>query len=397
VGAKGKKMKKIAVICALPPERNTGMATVDLAAHAVLPRLFPNTEITLYTYGKVGPWGYQRDELPFHHVDILDDPVQFLASDVFLYWGDFIHSHSYWKLDRGSWNKNETREAADQKLDECAKYMFLSGEPLERLKQAVVFGSTIITNEAEDAADQWYNDNFNRFFANIGAVFFRDALSSAKISPLRGPQATLACDCAFLLAPDDLKLLKGFVLPADRKGIGVFFGRSDDKINMLRLSRAIGERVGEECSWLPWFPTRRKLRWLARLWGYKIKPGQPGVGTLVAQLSGYKLIVTDTYHICVNAWRMGVPAICIGAGSGVATNSLGDKKKEILYEMIGARKLYIFLEALRHSKSRGQAIDQAVRAAMDPSYIAAVNANVQSYRKMAQNRLQEAVLQILQR
>ena len=31
--------KKIAVVCALPPERNVGMATVDLAASKVLPDL----------------------------------------------------------------------------------------------------------------------------------------------------------------------------------------------------------------------------------------------------------------------------------------------------------------------------------------------------------------------
>ena len=41
LGSAAAMSKNIAVICALPPERNVGMATVDLAASAVLPELLP--------------------------------------------------------------------------------------------------------------------------------------------------------------------------------------------------------------------------------------------------------------------------------------------------------------------------------------------------------------------
>src|SRR5258706_14558113 len=28
-------------------------------------------------------------------------------------------------------------------------------------------------------------------------------------------------------------------------------------------------------------------------------------------LTRYKAIITDTYHVCVNAWNLGIPAICL--------------------------------------------------------------------------------------
>ena len=72
---------------------------------------------------------------------------------------------------------------------------------------------------------------------------------------------------------------------------------------------------------------------------------------MLSSLSGYRCIITDTYHVCVNAWRMGIPAICIGEGGGKVSTSINDKKKEILYDMYGARRFYLFLESFRSLKS----------------------------------------------
>ena len=50
--------------------------------------------------------------------------------------------------------------------------------------------------------------------------------------------------------------------------------------------------------------------------------------------------------MCLNAWRLGIPALCIGSGAAVSKHSLSDKKKEVLFEMYGARDYYVFLEQL---------------------------------------------------
>lgn len=382
-------MKNIAVICALPPERNTGMATVDLSAHSVLPRLAEGHNITLYALGKPGKWSYQPGELPYGYTNIRDNREQFLSSDVFIYWGDFVHSRSYWEIDH-QW-EGTSAERADTLKAEVAEYLFLTGVAEADLKRAVAFGGTIITNEAEDDLDKSYTGKFRRLFSNAGATLLRDALSAAKISPLRpGDDATLGCDCAFLLQDSDLEQLPDFTLASERRGVGVFFGRSPSRYKMMAFSQLIGRALGEQCSWIAWFRHYRRMRLTGRVFGFDIPDHQPSAGALLGQLSGYRFIVTDTYHVCVNAWRLGIPAICIGAGATVSTNSLSDKKKEILFEMYGARSFYVFLEDIRLGKM-GSLAERAARALANTALGDQVRLNIRMHQQMALERLSEAI------
>lgn len=394
-------MKRIAVFCALPPERNTGMATVDLAAFTRIRALAPGAEVTLYAYGKPNQWAYQKGELPYDHLDVTEHMAPFLASDAFIYWGDFIHTRAYWEQDRGGWDE-QTHSMTPQQLaawqeeqfTQYSRVIFLNELPVERVKKAIVFGSTLITNRAEDELDARYWSHFKSFFSSAGRVLLRDALSAAKVSPLRGSEATLACDCAFLLKPEDLALLKGFTQATDRKGVGVFFGRSPKRANMLRFARALAAEMGEECRWLPWFGTRRRHRVIAKMQGMNIPAGESSPGELLAAVTGCRFIVTDTYHMCVNAWRMGIPAICIGQGGGGTASSLSDKKKEVLYEMYGARSFYVFVESLR---GRGLLHEtrQAAAALRQEGLSAQVAATVGLHRETAERRLAEALREAL--
>ena len=382
-------MKNIAVICALPPERNTGMATVDLSAHSVLPRLVDGHSITLYALGKPGKLSYQPGELPYEYINIRENREKFLSSDVFLYWGDFVHSRSYWEIDH-QWGGPST-DRTDKLKAEVAEYLFLTGVPDADLKRAVAFGGTIITNEAEDDLDLSYASKFRRLFSNAGATLLRDALSAAKISPLRrGDDATLGCDCAFLLQDSDLDQLPDFTMAPERRGVGVFFGRSPSRHKMMAFSQMVGRALSEECSWIAWFRHYRRMQLLGRVFGLAIPPYQPSAGALLSQLSGYRYIVTDTYHICVNAWRLGIPAVCIGAGATVSSNSLSDKKKEILFEMYGARSLYVFLEDLRWTTMGGLAA-KAAQALADTPLTDQVIANIGMHQRAALDRLRNAL------
>lgn len=395
-------MKKIAVFCALPPDRNTGMATVDLAAVSVLRRLAPEAEITLYAYGKVPGHSYQPGYLPYGYLDVCDHEAQYLASDIFVFWGDFTHSRSYWKIDRGVVEANvdamaEAERAAwyEKQFASYSKYVF----PQERAQDVVVFGSTIITNEASDELDRQYYETMQRFFAQVKAVYFRDALSAAKISPLRGNEASLGCDCALLLRDEDLKQITGFVPAAQRKGVGVFFGRSPRKARMMVFSQLVGRALGEKCRWLPWlgWGGAPKDRWPYMALGYKIRAADADTGALLSQLSGYKYIVSDTYHVCVNAWRMGIPAVCIGEGSKMALHSLGDKKKEILFEMYGARAFYVYLETLKVWKNLRMAAKHAAAALGNDALSGQVKANIGAHQQMALARLGDALSALLRK
>jgi len=376
--------KKIAVVCALPPERNVGMATVDLSASQVLPELLPDHNVALYTLGKPGRYSFPRGELPFGYTDIRDDPAAFLSSDAFVFWGDFIHARAYWENDHG-WDQ-ATPEQLLQLRAEVSRYFFLSGLPKERLGTAVAFGGTIITNSAGDSLEPAYRQNFERLLAHAGGVFFRDALSAAKGSPYRGLAASLGCDCALLLEDRHLDTIPGFEMPRERKGVGVFFGRSPSRLKMLGFSALVAQALGENRSWIHWFKSYRKMRLMGRAFGYDIGPEQPSTGALLTQLAGYRYIVTDTYHVCVNAWRLGIPALCIGSGAAVSKHSLSDKKKEILFEMYGARDYYVFLEQL----ALGNMADVARRGAAalaDDELAAQVIENISLHRTTARERL----------
>ena len=382
--------RSIAVVCARPPERNTGMATVDLAAHTVLRRLLPDYDVELYALGERNLVTYQPGDLPYEHVSLQSDPQRFLAADRILYWGDFCHSHAYWKYDVGLWSDAAGGERAGPVTvlsDDARKFMFLSGHSTEDLGKVVIFGSTLITNTAESFVDAPYAAAFNRLFAGAGAVLLRDALSAAKVSPLRGGEATLGCDPAFLLQDADLHLLDDYRETAERSGLGVFVGRSPRRMAMHGFARALGGRLKQECRWVPWFPTRRLVRYATRPLGLSIPAGHQTPGAILSQLGSCRVLLTDTYHACVNAWRLGIPAVCIGQGAATRENSLGDKKKEILYEMLGAQSLYVFTENLGSSRGRDRQAERIARLLNDRAYVDEIVANVRNYAGAAQARL----------
>ena len=411
-------VKQIAVFCALPPERNTGMATVDLAALCVIGRIVPDAEVTLYTYGNPSNIGYKCGELPYTYLNVEEHREQYFASDVFIFWGDFTHSRSYWTIDRAYHNaiKNCTSEVDAgewnrRQFDDASQYIFLTSLPESRLRNVIVFGSTIITNDARDETarssntlDTVYYKRFRHFFTHVRTVLFRDAVSAARISPFRGNEASLGCDCALLLQDSDLESIPGFVAAPVRKGVGVFFGRCSSKTKMMIFARLVARQLGQRSSWLPWFlwyPSERTYRLKAATLGFSLSSEDVDTGLLLSSLSGYGFIITDTYHLCINAWRMGIPAVCIGEGAADMETSLNDKKKEILYEMYGARSLYVFLERVRSIQSF--AIFQGLRAESKRVAIALQNNalvsqicdNIALHREMAESRLAEALLAAL--
>lgn len=388
-------MKQIAVICALPPERNTGMVTVDLSAHVTLRALAPDAVVTFYTLGKLGPYAYAPAELPFRYHDIHDHMAEFLEADAWIYWGDFVHAHSYWSYDRGSWDAQATDESLKAQQRMAHDFIFLKSLSDAQLGNAIVFGSTIITNDASVVQDAEYVALSQRLFVHAKAVYFRDALSAAFVSPLRQDEATLACDCALLLEDEDLKLLGDVKFPVERRHIGVFFGRSRSKIAMLLYARMVGKKLGLSCTWLPWFSTRRRLRLIARLFGFRVAAGPTGNGEIFSQLAGHELIISDTYHLCVNAWRMGIPAICIGEGNSTSNHSLNDKKKEIFYEMVGARQFYVFSESLGNWGMFVKSVAQVAGAFRDAALTGEIRRSLNAQRAMGRRRLGRALREVL--
>jgi hypothetical protein len=390
-------MKRIAVFCALPPDRNTGMATVDLAAFTVLRRIAPDAQIVLYTYGALTSASYEPEALPYQYLDVKRHREDYFSSDIFVFWGDFTHSRSYWNLDRGL--AEGQLATVSPKIDDpsyrrhtnhYSEYVFLTMLPPERRRAVVVFGSTIITNGAKDENDELYFEHFQKFFEQVTAVYFRDALSAARIAPFRRGETTLGCDCALLLHNDDLRLFQGFKQASERKGVG-------HRVQMMLFSRMVGRAVGESCHWIHWLTGGKRWKQrLYRLLGYAIPGEAQGTGNLLSQLSGYKYIVTDTYHLCVNAWRMGIPAICIGQGAMRTQHSISDKKKEMFYCMYGASDMYVFSESLLRMRTMRQQSKRVAAALCDVKLVSRVSRNIEDHQRMALTRLSESLRTLIE-
>lgn len=352
--------KRLAVLCASTGQlRNTGMVSVDLAAFARLPHIVPGCSVELFTFKESGPPAYSSNELPFIHRDLFCEEQRYLESDAFLFWGDFPHARYYWRYGR------DGRKADDPTV---LRTNWLTSLSPERLSTATIFGTTVMTNTAEDMVDdKEYAHRFRRLMTGAGSVLMRDAVSAAKVSVFRGSEASLGCDPAFLLRKDDLKLLANYREPLSPSGVGVFFGRTPRKLRMLRFATALARGLGERARWLPWFVQKSHVRWAVRSQGIAFQNRPLGPRELLSELASCRFVVTDTYHVCVNAWRAGVPAICIGSAFGPMHTPVTEKKKEILYEMLDARPFYIHVEQLNR---RGALIDRLVTQ-LEASVVAA--------------------------
>lgn len=383
-------MKKLAIICAYPVKHNIGMLTVDLSAYAIIKRYGFNVDCVFYTYGDFEqPEFENRTYLPFKYKNILKNKDEFLSSDAFLFWGDFIHANSY-RIDL------EFRKISIEEIEKLTNIYFLSSVSDKLLKKAVVFGGTIITNSAQDDCKKEYRDMYVRFFSNAGSVLFRDAISTAKISHIRGRENAFGCDCAFLLEDNDLKELKNFSRKTDKKGIGLFLGRSPGKLQAILFAKYLSWKLGTTCSWISWLHSGLRVRLIARIAGFDVPKIPPSPVEVLSRLSGYEFIVTDTYHLCINAWRMGIPAVCVGKGASSLKTTLNDKKKEVLYEMYGARCFYVFTEHLHAFIGIPSRAGRIIGYLRDVALINQIQVNIKDSSKMAEIHLKDALKSALE-
>lgn len=380
-------MTKVSVVCALPPEKNTGMLTVDLAAHKVLPRLFPSVDFEYYIFDDLNPqYSYNASEIPLNYKSYSQHAEDYAASDRFLFWGDFFHSHSYFAKDVGEWDEN-VKSSYQSNFERFSEFYFLSNRDVKTLQQSAVFGSTIIPNSARDFLSADYAAAYDRLFSNLKVTLLRDAISAARLHALNPDRTNLGCDAAYLLESSDLEALDGFKLATAQSGVGLFLRRTPDYVASFSFAKRLARALNEPLTWLPWFWSRRRLAMIGKGFGVDVVTNQPSPGEILSQLSGYKLIVTDTYHVCVNAWRMGIPAVCIGDGGQHSVHSLSDKKKEIMYSMYEAQELYVFSEQLKGRRSMKRSVETVAGTLGNSEILDRIHRNIRAHRSAAMQNL----------
>ncbi len=354
-------MKRIAVICA-KPNNNPGMQSVDLSFHVLSKRLDATVKFFCMPHPEsVGATLFLPD-FPITYLDGAPRFDEILESDVIVYWGDFLHASYYHRdLTRLLMRAGLVLESSDG-LSLCRKWFLQGQSPDSVLSKVLSFGTSMVATSQADYLDEFYFRDLRRFACGVRRMWAREVLSALKVGHLRRDYATshLGADCALLLRPGDLDFLPAGKWSADLQPgtrVGIFFGgRTNLQPEIvLPFVDELCRNLKTEPEWLPWLVKSPHV--YAKFLGHvPLRNTSCLLGDLFASLSKYDFIVTDTYHLCVNAWNAGTPAICLGSFDPYRKSTLGDKKKEILYSMYEASDFHINVELLADQAARQAAV-----------------------------------------
>jgi len=344
-------MKKISVLCASPRNFNPGMFSVDIAFHNLMKNYDVAAEINYYVLA------YPSDEsflaqLPFKYKLAQDNLNDIHNSDAIIFWGDFLLSqHYHLVLKRRLVEKGYAKNPNDAQkiINEC---LLLLSAPTGILEKCFVFGSSQLLDFNNALADEVYVKALNELVERAQGVWMRDIYSALKIARIRkeavdkchGVDASLLPTASNNIEKND-KLLSG-----KRKVVGVFLKRTKiDAKASLSFADGLCNNLGFGAEWIPWFhPAERRYRRDFKKYfpSLNYKNDEPEVYPLLSSLKDYQLIITDTYHLCLNSWSSGTPAICITNGNEFNPSTLSDKKKEVFYLTNEAQDFLVDIDTL---------------------------------------------------
>lgn len=378
-------MPRISVICASAPKPNPGMSSVDLAFYAFSKRHGLDKYVTyyqLYTEDElhankdkpVFDEIIRRQKLPFAYECFRDRINDIAASDVIVFWGDFLHMAHYQENVGKNLFKLGIVDSEEQGISLAKQHFFMTDADNSIFNKVIMFGSTLLFNRSIDYRDPDYGECIRRFLQSSHSVRVRDVYSAFKVSEIRSDygKSFLGMDCSLLLQDGDMQLLARSEYSEDplfgKDKVGIFFGRSDCDTKVLgKFSGELCKSLSLDAQWLSWRlekgarKIQRKIKGYFNSFEIPSSPEAPLPGDLYEVISRYKFIITDTYHVCLNAWRLGVPAICIGQAvpeSEWSVSSGGQfywrDKRQVFYSMYDATEFYTYTEELtnRHMRKK---------------------------------------------
>ncbi|WP_431284134.1 polysaccharide pyruvyl transferase family protein [Humitalea sp. 24SJ18S-53] len=379
-------MMKIAVVGAYNPGRNTGMLTVDLAFHSIVEKYSQENRIsaTLLNVEDNQDFNDQKTgtKLISKKLNNIEELEEF---DKIVYWGDFLHSRTYFKKDL---RFRHGRRVGDDQIEEYLKFAYgllmLEDADDQMLSNVICFGSSLIINTHFDDADKRYRASIKRLYENSRLVLLRDPLSAAFASRYANDMSasTLGVDCAFLLRPfDQFQWTRRS--PAKRtptKRVGFAFGRAISKIpELMEASRKFVDALAKQMG----ATEIVDIEW----WKVDRRSPLNSVAEKLSLLASCDFVVTDIYHCSVNSWREGTPALCIGMGAEFPGGTLTEKKKEMLFGMFNLRRYYVFVENLMADASFARSVESSLRALKDTDTIESLWSGILDDAKSAERRL----------
>lgn len=108
-------------------------------------------------------------------------------------------------------------------------------------------------------------------------------------------------------------------------------GRTDKPQDLSRFAQALASQLNVELINLRWLETTDIVTPL---------------DVKLFELSHCYAVMTDIYHLCVSAWRDGIPCLCFGNGTDDRIGPLCDEKKFIFHCAYNMQYCYFYTEGL---------------------------------------------------
>lgn len=310
-------MRKVGVVCAFNPG-NTGMHSVDLAAEGVLRQTGLDYELINF---QRRPWrifsGYRlcrtfSDLGKFSHI---------------LFWGDFQNNPLYGTRD---FARREIKFGyAKTSYEGVENWKHLHLELFDRLSRKIVIASigNCFLGASSALAAHDLREPLRDFTLSSVRILPRESWSTKELLSASGASADTVrtgLDAAFLLS---LPVSMDFT---NRRCFGYAFARSGAR-DVVAALEAICSKTGLRPIEIPWTVGDRRK-------SYK-KTFERALGII----PNCRFIITDIYHLSINALNHGTPVISISKGAGAMETSVGDQKKYALAEQIGTTGLHVSL------------------------------------------------------
>jgi hypothetical protein len=333
-------MRKVGIVCAFNPG-NTGMFSVDLAASRVLDAW--NIKHTLINFQK------RRWRLPSKYL-VCRAPKKLAQFSHLLFWGDFQNNPIY-----------GTRDYADREVKFGYARTTTGGVTnwtgLHLDLSSILPKSTIVASVGscflgshEAATRHNLSASLKTFADSAIRILPRESQSEKELVAAAGgsPRSNIVTglDPAFLLEPDKREKFR------ERKYFGYCFARSKVR-DVADGLEAIRKKTGLIPLPVPWSVGDRK-----------VSQREIFSGALEA-IPKCRFIVSDVYHLAVNAINHGTPVIVVSRRQTPTQSSVDDQKKYALADQIGTTGLHVTLAADASLATQAPAAIEAYESLMD--------------------------------
>lgn len=302
------------------------MYSVDLAARDFFSAIGRPHEFVKFAGNlRVGEIAFRR----------VSSPEALLAYRDIVFWGDF-QQNPLWG------EKNfAPRAARDYKLSQDAafamwrKLCLLEGAG-DLSEHRVYSVGTCFLGARNILREHNFADRYRNLLARFRAVVPRDKVSFAELRELGLGNLVQGFDCASFHMRDE----RPINTRSAARRFAYAFERTLDETQAETLVAEIEKRTGCRGTSIKW------------LLGKSLLPGTPArrFRKALGQLDGVDFVVTDIYHLTINAMNLGKRVFCIAESGERFSDTRDDYKKTILSEMAGRREDLIALPDRKSAK-----------------------------------------------